>query len=236
MELVYGLYPGFADRYHIRAIAQVPVGHLISRASGDRFAALRRAMAYMHRRVSFVSLGGNMVGEKEPRNASLRRFVEGSTGHAIRLGLFLYCLWLLLSGYYLFLLLSLGLVSVLLTVVIAVRMDIVDHETYPLHITWRVISYWIWLAWEIVKANVDVARCILSPSLPISPKVTRVRASQRSAIGLVTYANSITLTPGTVSIEVENDTIVVHALTEAAEHALQEGEMDRRVSEMEGIT
>lgn len=72
--------------------------------------------------------------------------------------------------------------------------------------------------------------------MPISPKVTRVTASQRSAIGLVTYANSITLTPGTVSIEVDNHTIVVHALTEAADRALQDGEMDRRVAEMEGIT
>jgi len=178
----------------------------------------------------------DMASEKEPRNASLRRFAGGRTGHAIRLGLFLCCLWLLLSGYYLPLVLSLGLVSVVLTVVIALRMDIVDHETYPLRVTWRVISYWSWLAWEIVKANVEVARCILSPSLPISPKVTRVTASQRSDIGLVTYANSITLTPGTVSIEVDSDTIVVHALTEAADRALQDGEMDRRVSEMEGIT
>ena len=62
-----------------------------------------------------------------------------------------------------------------------------------------------------------------------------VRASQRSAIGLVAYANSITLTPGTVSIEVDDDTIVVHALTEVAERTLQDGEMDRRVAEMEGI-
>lgn len=154
--------------------------------------------------------------------------------HAIRLGAVLYCLWLALSGYYLALLLSLGLFSVLLAAAIALRMEIVDHETYPVRLTWKVISYWGWLFWQIAKANFDVARVILSPSLPIRPNVIRVKASQRSKLGQVTYANSITLTPGTVSIDLNNDAIEVHALTEAAARDVESGEMDRRVAEMEG--
>lgn len=153
--------------------------------------------------------------------------------HAIRLGVVLFGLWLLLSGYYLTLLLFLGLLSTLLGASIALRMEIVDHETYPVRALWVISTYWPWLAWEVVKANMDVARLILSPALPISPHVIRVKASQRTKIGLVTYANSITLTPGTVSIDVAGDTIEVHALSEEAARALEAGEMDRRVSRLE---
>lgn len=154
--------------------------------------------------------------------------------HAIRLGIVLYCLWLVLSGYYLALILSLGALSVLLVVFISMRMDIIDHETYPVRLTWGVVSFWGWLVGQIVKANIDVARVILSPSLPISPTVVRVKASQRTKLGVVTYANSITLTPGTVSMDIDGDTILVHALTEEGARDLETGEMDRRVSKMEG--
>ena len=153
--------------------------------------------------------------------------------HAIRLGVVLYCLWLALSGYYSPLLLSLGALSALLATVTALRMEIVDHETYPVRVTWGIVSYWSWLMWQIARSNFDVARIILSPSLPISPKVVRVKASQRTKLGLVTYANSITLTPGTVSIDLDGDTIEVHALTEEAAAEVEAGQMDRRVSRME---
>lgn len=153
--------------------------------------------------------------------------------HAIRLGVVLFCLWLALSGYYVTLLISLGALSALLATVIAVRMEIVDHETYPVRLTWGVFRYWGWLVWQIVKSNIDVTRIILSPSLPISPNVVRVKASQRTNLGLVTYANSITLTPGTVSMYLDENTIEVHALTEAGARELEGGEMDRRVTAME---
>jgi multicomponent Na+:H+ antiporter subunit E len=90
------------------------------------------------------------------------------------------------------------------------------------------------LIWEIIKAGVDVSKIILSPSLPISPTLINVRASQKSAVGLVTYANSITLTPGTVSVELEDNEITVHAITRAGAHDVAEGRMDRVVSRFEG--
>ena len=163
-------------------------------------------------------------------------FAQGEKmNHALRLGLVLFCLWLALSGYYLALIITLGVLSVVLTTVIALRMEIVDHETYPVRVTWGVVSYWGWLIWQIVKANVDVTRVILSPSLPISPSVIRVKGHQRTKLGLVTYANSITLTPGTVSLRLDDDTIEVHALTEESARDVESGAMDRRVSVMEGF-
>ena len=70
--------------------------------------------------------------------------------------------------------------------------------------------------------------------MPIAPRVIKVRASQRTAVGRVLYANSITLTPGTVSINVQGDEITVHALTQKAAGDLQTGEMDRRAKRAEG--
>lgn len=154
-------------------------------------------------------------------------------GHAVSLGLVLFTLWFLLSGYLQPLLLGLGLLSCVGVVAIALRMDVVDREWYPIHLLFsRVLLYWRWLLWEIVKANLDVARRILDPRLPISPTLVRVKSSQRSDIGRVTHANSITITPGTVAIDLQGDEILVHALSREAA-ALHEGDMDRRVSVLE---
>ncbi len=154
---------------------------------------------------------------------------------AINLALVLYANWLLFSGHFDHLLLSIGFVATLLAVAISLRMEIVDRETYPLPLNLSALMFWVWMAREVIKANVDVARRILSPSLPINPSVILVKASQRTDMGRVTYANSITLTPGTVSVDLQGDTIEVHALTDEAAQTLQEGEMDRRVTAMEGF-
>ncbi len=153
--------------------------------------------------------------------------------HALSLGAVLAVLWLLLSGHYTFFLLSLGATSIILVLTIALRMDVVDHEGHPVHLTFKALLYWPWLGWQIVKANIDVARRILDPALPISPTVFKVKASQRSAVGKVLYANSITLTPGTISMRLEGDEIEVHALSREAAEELRQGEMDRRASAVE---
>lgn len=86
----------------------------------------------------------------------------------------------------------------------------------------------------IAKANLDVARRIVNPKLHIDPSVLRVRTSQRTGVGRATYANSINLTPGTVSLQVTDQDIQVHALSAQAAAELQAGEMDRRITQMEG--
>ena len=154
--------------------------------------------------------------------------------YTISLGLVLFGVWLLWSGHYTPLLLSFGVACCVVVVVIARRMRIVDRESAPIEVTFRALVYLPWLLWEIVKANLDVARRILDPRLPISPRIIKVKASQRHDIARVIYANSITLTPGTVSIDVEGDEITVHALTEEAARGVESGEMDRRVRRVEG--
>jgi multicomponent Na+:H+ antiporter subunit E len=154
--------------------------------------------------------------------------------HRIALMAVLLAVWLLWSGHYTALLITLGVLSVVAVVALAHRMGITDEEGAPIDLAWPALRYSPWLAWEIIKANIDVASRIVRPSLPISPRLIRVRADLRTDVGRAIYANSITLTPGTVSVEFEGDEIVVHALTREAAEGLQTGEMERRVRRLEG--
>jgi multicomponent Na+:H+ antiporter subunit E len=150
--------------------------------------------------------------------------------HALSLGLVLSITWLLLSGIYDNpLILGLGVVSVVIVVLITRRMNVIDHEGHPVHLSAGVVTYWPWLLLEILKANVDVARRVLSRTPDISPTLLHLPTRLDSDLARVTYANSITLTPGTVSICVDPGMFVVHSLTREGAASLEEGEMERRV-------
>ena len=154
--------------------------------------------------------------------------------HTISLGSSLFVLWLLLSGHYEPFTTILGALSCAFVVWIAHRMDVVDREAHPIHLSWRILVYWPWLLWEIVKANIDTARIILTPRLPIRPRVIEVTATQSDEVGLTIYGNSITLTPGTVTIDIIGDQMEVHSLADVFAEGLESGEMDRRVTALEG--
>jgi multicomponent Na+:H+ antiporter subunit E len=153
----------------------------------------------------------------------------------IVLSLVLFGVWLLWSGHSEPLLIGMGLASTAAVVLLAARMGLVDHEGMPSSLPFRAWRFLPWMLWEIFKANVHVARRILHPRLPIHPTLIRVKTSQRRDAGRVIYANCITLTPGTVSVDVAGDEIVVHALTREAAAGLRSGEMDRRVTWYEGL-
>ncbi len=144
-------------------------------------------------------------------------------------------LWLALSGYFQALLISFGILSCVLVAWLLARMDRTDGEHHfglvrPL----ATLRYAGWLTLEVIKSNIDVSKRILSPRLPISPTVVWVPANQKTEIGRVIFANSITLTPGTVSIDVQENQIEVHAISKEGADALLEGEMNRRVAAIEG--
>jgi multicomponent Na+:H+ antiporter subunit E len=153
---------------------------------------------------------------------------------AISLGIVLAVLWLLLSGHFTLLLLVLGICSVVMAVFLASRMEVVDQEGHPLHLNiLETIKYWLWLLKAIFLANIDVCRRILSVDLPISPTVIDIESTQGSDLLAVIYANSITLTPGTVSMSIDGNIIKVHALTKEGAANLETGEMKRRLNNLE---
>lgn len=142
--------------------------------------------------------------------------------------------WLTLSGIYTAFLITAGVISALAIAVLANRMDVADHEGHPIHLGLSALTYWPWLVWQIILSALNVTRIIINPSLPISPTLTRVKMTQKSDVARVTYANSITLTPGTISVDVEGDEILVHAITRDNASDLEAGDMDRRCTQFEG--
>lgn len=153
--------------------------------------------------------------------------------YAISLAIILSLLWLGISGVYKPLLLGLGAISVAFVVWISRRMDVVGVEHNPVLYTWRLPLYWAWLSLEIVKSNIEVARAAISPARFLRPRVVKVPVELKSPVAKVTYANSVTLTPGTVSLLLQPDSLEVHALTEKSAADLESGEMARRIAWLE---
>ncbi|MCU7939420.1 MAG: Na+/H+ antiporter subunit E [gamma proteobacterium symbiont of Bathyaustriella thionipta] len=153
--------------------------------------------------------------------------------HTFTLALSLSVFWLINSGHNTPLMLSLGAISITFVLYIAHRMDVVDHESQPIHLTQKLPGYNTWLIKEIILANILVVKHIWLGNKSISPTMSRIKVSQKTDIGKVIYANSITLTPGTVTINIGKDEFLVHALLQESIDDLQSGEMDRRVTQLE---
>lgn len=155
-------------------------------------------------------------------------------GLTLILGAGLLALWLVLSGHYTALLITFGVLSVCLVVWVATRMKLTDSEGVWVHLFPGLLGYWVWLTKEIFLSNVQVARIVLSPSLPISPGLIHYRASQETDLGLVLFGNSVTLTPGTITTDVTGNDLRIHALEWRFVDGVETGEMDARVRALEG--
>jgi len=141
--------------------------------------------------------------------------------------------WLLLSGIYTPFLIGAGIASAVAVTIFARRMEIADREGHPIQLGLGALTYWPWLVKEIVVSALQMTRIILDPRLPISPTVVRFKPSQTTAPGLATHANSITLTPGTVTLEASHDEFIVHGITRESAEGAVGSEMDRRVHKLE---
>ena len=142
--------------------------------------------------------------------------------------------WLGNSGHYSALLLGFGAVSVLVVFFLARRMNVIDHESQPLNFIGRKLpGYYLWLVGKILRSNIDVVIRIWRGNRAISPVEATLPMRLDSAMGKVIYANSITLTPGTVAMDLGDQTVLVHALTREALAELEQGEMHRRVADLE---
>lgn len=136
--------------------------------------------------------------------------------------------WLGMSGHFTPLLLSLGGVSIVLSLILAYRLDILDREGAPYVRIVQFAFYVPWLVKEIFKANWAVIRACVMADMDIEPALVKVKSSCRTDLAKVTFANSITLTPGTVTIDIEGDKMLVHALYEHSATPEAFHEMDRR--------
>jgi multicomponent Na+:H+ antiporter subunit E len=121
-----------------------------------------------------------------------------------------FALWLVLSGHPTPLHLAQGVLSAALVAYLNRDLELLGESVRrgP-----RFLAYLPWLLKEIVVANVQVVRIVLHPRLPVDPVLVRVGTRLRSDLAVTAFANSITLTPGTVTVDVEGRELVVHALT-----------------------
>ncbi len=145
--------------------------------------------------------------------------------------------WLLWSGIYTPLLLGLGLASCTLVVLISQRMGFFSGDVFSLHILHRLPRYWLWLSWQLIKSNLDVTRIVLSPHMPVRPRLVTLDARPLSPVGIAIFGNSITLTPGTVTLAIDGNQVLVHCLTTETARSLADGELKRHIEQlMRGVS
>ncbi|MEM9069875.1 MAG: Na+/H+ antiporter subunit E [Myxococcota bacterium] len=142
--------------------------------------------------------------------------------------------WVLWSWHFEPLIIGFGVAAVLLTVLTASRLKVLDEEGEPFEINLRLLGYLPWLAVQVLKANLQVAKLILSPDLPLRPHLIRVPANQRTVLGQTIHANTITITPGTISLDLRDDVILVHALDASFADEDDSGKNDQMVCWLEG--
>ena len=142
--------------------------------------------------------------------------------------------WLLWSGLYKPLLLALGAVSCALTLWIIKRMGYFGAEVFAFRYNLRLVNFWLWLGGEIVRSSISVARIVLSPRLAIQPSVVRLPVQHLEPVDQALLGNSITLTPGTLTLDVDEGTLLVHALDADGAKSVIDGDMLRRVEKLRG--
>lgn len=142
--------------------------------------------------------------------------------------------WLLLSGYFQPLLLIFGIVSVAVVLIVLHRMHTADQESRRLGSGFQLVVYAFWLFGEIVKSSIHVTKLIWGSSSTLSPSLAKIKISDVPPERHVLYANSITLTPGTLSVDLQDDEITVHALQKTSITELEQGNMDKKIAKIWG--
>jgi multicomponent Na+:H+ antiporter subunit E len=141
--------------------------------------------------------------------------------------------WLVLSGHYTGLLLTLGGVSVALVCWVSWRAAFPERESVAFPLSPRLPRYALWLVKEVLVAAFAVVRRVWSPRPDLRPVVAWTPSEDLSVLSQVVYANSITLTPGTLALDVDEDRIEVHGLDRGDVDDLRAGRMLRRVRALE---
>jgi multicomponent Na+:H+ antiporter subunit E len=144
----------------------------------------------------------------------------------------LYLNWILWSGKFDAFHLLLGVISCSLVTFMSHDLLLKRKKISPkiLVESFRFIRYVPWLLYQIILSNIHVASLVLSPRMPIDPKIIRYKTKLKNDIALVTFANSITLTPGTITADISNGEYIVHALSRKVADDLMTGEMEDKVA------
>ncbi len=162
-----------------------------------------------------------------------KQYGRASAASVMSLVLVLAVAWLLWSGIYKPMILGLGILSIGITLLLAIRMNFFVHTEGLPKLMLRLPGYWVWLLKEILVSSFDVARIVLSPRLPISPTVITLTSDSAEELPQVILGNSITLSPGTITIDIDESEVLVHCLTEQGANDLKHGDLMQRIRRLE---
>lgn len=152
----------------------------------------------------------------------------------MHLFLALFTVWIILSAQGEIFFLVAGAVTCAISVAFTLRMVGLQTTRVPLYFRTKMFFYMLWLLKEIVISSLTLTRIVLSPKMNIAPVLVNVPAGQRTEQGIAMMANSITMTPGTVSVGVSKDKILVHALHEDMVAGMgMESQMNKKIQEVE---
>ncbi|MGB8952522.1 MAG: Na+/H+ antiporter subunit E [Candidatus Aminicenantales bacterium] len=149
----------------------------------------------------------------------------------------LFGLWLLMSGHYDLFHISFGFLCSWLVILMNLRLNkyfFIQENTRlytPLRVV-RLLFYIPWLIWQIVVASLQVAAVVLNPRMPVDPSLVRFKTKLPNTASRVILANSITLTPGTITLELNEDEFLVHSLLEASSSSILDGSLPAQVARL----
>ena len=141
----------------------------------------------------------------------------------------LFLFWILLSGYFQPLLLGFGVLSVAIVLVVLKRMDAVDQEQKQVNSGYSMLRYLVWLIGQIVSSAIFVTKLIWGSADKLSPTLAKIPVTNIPKKNRVLYANSITLTPGTLSVDLVDEELTVHALQKSSIESLKQGDMEKKI-------
>lgn len=167
--------------------------------------------------------------QQTPLTGSARAF------RIILLAVLLSVAWLLWSGFFKPLLLALGAVSVFLTLWLVQRVGYFRNDLFALRYDFRLLPFWLWLTKEIVLSSLQVTRTVLSPNPKIAPRTVSISVEALEAVDQALLGNSVTLTPGTLALDLYEGRLLVHTLNDEGAKALLAGDMYRKVAALRGL-
>ena len=161
------------------------------------------------------------------------RFLRNSIIEAVLLLIF----WLLLSGHYDPMHISFGFFSIfvvmLLNYPLRKRLFSLQEKSESQRLSILNLTVYIpWLIWQIVIASLQVAVVVLHPRFPIDPSLVRFKTSLQNTTYRVILGNSITLTPGTITVGIEGDEFLVHSLMDASSSGIIDGSLPSQVAKL----
>ncbi|MEA1986685.1 MAG: Na+/H+ antiporter subunit E [Candidatus Marinimicrobia bacterium] len=130
--------------------------------------------------------------------------------HSIILFVILMAFWILFTSLDIQEVITGAITSFIITIMLlSLKPILADIKLNPKSLIYSIIYIFVFI-WELIKSNIDVAKRVISPKLPINPGIVKVKTKLKSPLGRAILANSITLTPGTLTVEMIDDHFYIH--------------------------